>query len=718
MIFHEAARRTTKRSDTASKRHGDTAHHSSPHPSFVNLRVTSWIRKAIYGWILLLLSCAVVAQQPFFDRTHSSQIFGEARNYRIFLPPDYASSKQTYPVIYYCHGHSDRYTLERYDEGKDTVPKIAAFVAAHPVIVVAVDGYVARDYTGFYGGAPWDVMATGGEYDFGAYFRELVAHIDGTYRTLTSRRARAISGLSMGGFMSLYLSARYPDLLGSASSFNPGPEFYVGEKGRRVLWRPKDHVGNHTRTMVRLIRASGDYISQYHEETREAYARADEVAFEYRRDEYHRHWATSIAETFAFHLRAFADSTLDNVPETWSHDNAYADFEVWNYRVQTEGAEAGLTCLEDVMQNGLRVTTRQWAPDGPPVTTRRVTITTAPLYQASAPYLLLDYNFATGATTKKELRADQTGRLTIHTDGSGHQFSFVGPGTGGQPPVLLPLTAKDKLRLAPEQELSLPVRIYNPRGVAMEAVRVTLTSEYPTVQIVTGETVMPKLESGTATNIADRLRVRFTAGAGYFAPTRLLLTLTYDGWHTVTKNIDVLVTPELIETAREVMILDGRTVTLNVFRQKGNQGGGSSIPRTLTEGKGNGNGILEPGEEATIWVRIKQGLDPFDKNNWYRAKVYSDARWITEVGDLQEQKQLEWTSAKERTSVVRLETSTLAGTRLPLLLDNESWSYTWTPDVRYGTERLYQAFQLHRRHLHRYEIVVPGKPQASKPQHR
>src|SRR6266511_1982090 len=211
----------------------------------------------------LLLTCPVGAQRPFFDRTHPSKVFGGARNYRIFLPPDYASGKRAYPVIYYLHGHSDRYTLEKYDNGADTVPKIAAFVAANPVIVVAVDGYVARDYTGFYGGSPWDVREEGGEYDFGAYFRELVSHIDGAYRTLTSRRSRATSGLSMGGFFSLYLSARYPDLIGSASAFNPGPEFYVGEKGRRMLWRPKDHVGNHTRTMVRLIRASGDFISQY-----------------------------------------------------------------------------------------------------------------------------------------------------------------------------------------------------------------------------------------------------------------------------------------------------------------------------------------------------------------------------------------------------------------------------------------------------------------------
>ncbi len=656
------------------------------------------------------MTCTVEAQRPFFDRTHQSKVFGGTRNYRIFLPPDYEAARRSYPVIYYFHGHSDRYTLEKYDNGADTVPKIAAFVAANPVIVVAVDGYVARDYTGFYGGSPWDVREEGGDYDFGVYFRELVAHIDGAYRTLTSRRSRASSGLSMGGFMSLYLSARYPDLIGSASAFNPGPEFYVGDKGRRVLWRPKDHVSNHSRTMARLIRASGDYISQYHEETREAYARADEVSFEYRRDEYHRHWATSIAETFDFHMRAFANSSLDNAPEVWSHTNAYADFEVWRYRVQVEDREPGFTILEDVNQSGMRVTTRRWAPDGAPLLKRRLTITTAPLYQPSAPYLLLDHNLSTGVTTKMEVRSDEEGRLTLITDGAGHQLSFVGPGAGGQPPALLPLTAKDKLRLAPERELSLPVRIYNPRGVAMENVRVTLSSEYPTAHILSGKATIPRIEPGAVVDAADRMRVRFTAGAGYFAPTRLLLTLGYDGWHSVSKNVDVLIIPEIVEAPLEVAIFDGRSASLNIFRQKGNQGGGGSVTRKVTEGKGNGNGVLEPGEEATIWVRMRQGLDPFDKNNWRRAKVYADSPDIIEVADLQEEKQLEWTGAKERTSVIRMTPETPPGTRIPLLLDNESWSYTWTPDVRYGIERLYQAFQFHKHHLHRYELVVPARP--------
>jgi poly(3-hydroxybutyrate) depolymerase len=660
-----------------------------------------------FCFLLAAAMPATSATQPFYDRKHLSKVFGEERNYRILLPPDYETSGKRYPVIYYFHGHSDRYTLEKYDGGADTIPKIGDYVAHHDVIVVSVDGYVARDYTGFYGGTPWDVMRDGGDFDFGEYFKELVAHIDATCRTLTDRRHRATSGLSMGGFMSLWLSARYPDLIGSASAFNPGPEFYTGDKGRRVLWRPKDHVASHTRTMVRLIRASGDYISQYHEETRDAYARAHDVDFEYRRDEYHRHWATSIGETFDFHGRAFANAALDNVPVAWHHDDAYRSFEVSRYKVETAGDAAGFTCLRDVSQTGFRVTTRRWAPDGPPVEGRRITITTAPVYQPGARYQWIDYNLATAATRRESVSADAQGRISITVDGAGHQTSFTGPGAGAQPPVLLPVTAKDSLRVEPARELKLPIRIYNPRSEAMMNVRLKLTSAYPTVEILSGAVEIPKLDSGAVMDAAGDLRARFTAGAGYLAPARIELTMTYDGWHEVSENIDLLIVPETIAAPAAIEVLDGRVATLPVFRQKGNQGGGSSIDRKLNEGRGNGNGALEPGEEATIWVKMPQGMDPFDKNNWYRTKIYSDSPWITEIADLEEQKQLEWTSGQERTSVIRLSPQTPHGTTIPLLLDNESWSYHYTPGVRYGAQDLYQAFQLHTHHLHRYELKVP-----------
>jgi hypothetical protein len=167
-------------------------------------------------------------------------------------------------------------------------------------------------------------------------------------------------------------------------------------------------------------------------------------------------------------------------------------------------------------------------------------------------------------------------------------------------------------------------------------------------------------------------------------------------------DIDTMIAPEDLPPPAAVEVLDGRTKAFSVFRQKGNQGGGSSIERTVTEGRGNGDGRIEPGEQATIWLKLRQGLDAFDRGNWCRAKVYSDSPWLAEIADIQEEKQREWTGAQNRTSLVELSRSAPHDAAVPVILDCESWSFHYTPDVRYGKQHLYQAFQLHKHHLFRY----------------
>lgn len=444
----------------------------------------------------IVVSCPAGSAQLRDEEFHS-QVFGEERLYRIFLPGNYGAVTTRYPVIYYFHGHSDRYTLEDYDQGKDTVPKICRFVAGHAVIVVAVDGYIAKDYTGFYGGDPYDIRRGGGRIDFGKYFLEQVRTIDRNYRTLTSRRYRAVSGLSMGGFMSLYLSARYPDLIGSSSAFNPGPEFYAGEPGRRSLWRPKDHVLSFEATPVRLVRASGDYISQYTEETRAAFAAKGTVDFEFRQDEYPRHWATSIGETFDFHMGAFAEPTLDTTPKRWSYASAFDTFDVWGYHVHANIAGAATIYLHHVDRGELQVETRRWAPDGPPASCSRLDVTTAALYQPHGNYEILDYSLKDNALVRREIAADQEGRLHFTTGCSGHEFGISGPGVEPPALVLLPVISADFLRPMPGRPVAIPVRLWNPGAMPRKDIRAELSSEYPTVEILHAKTELPELQGGT-----------------------------------------------------------------------------------------------------------------------------------------------------------------------------------------------------------------------------
>ena len=64
--------------------------------------------------------------------------------------------------------------------------------------------------------------------------RELIAHIDTTYRTIASRDGRAIAGVSMGGFGAWSLALRHRELFAAAASHSgllslryAGPHPYV-----------------------------------------------------------------------------------------------------------------------------------------------------------------------------------------------------------------------------------------------------------------------------------------------------------------------------------------------------------------------------------------------------------------------------------------------------------------------------------------------------------
>jgi len=75
-------------------------------------------------WLLLAAAaCAWAAPQArILDLKHYSYIFGEERNFRVFLPPDYdQATGKRYPVIYFFHGWSQRFNRSGepgYDSGE------------------------------------------------------------------------------------------------------------------------------------------------------------------------------------------------------------------------------------------------------------------------------------------------------------------------------------------------------------------------------------------------------------------------------------------------------------------------------------------------------------------------------------------------------------------------------------------------------------------------
>jgi|CXWL01.1.fsa_nt_gi enterochelin esterase-like enzyme len=134
------------------------------------------------------------------------------RTINIYLPPSYDTSDKHYPVAYFLPGFEDT-TM-----GVSLPRSVDALIEAGTVqemIIVIVPGNNQLGGS-FYVNSP----STGNWEDF--VVQEVVGYLDSHYRTIAQSGSRGISGHSMGGFGSLNIAMRYPDVFGAVYSLSPG----------------------------------------------------------------------------------------------------------------------------------------------------------------------------------------------------------------------------------------------------------------------------------------------------------------------------------------------------------------------------------------------------------------------------------------------------------------------------------------------------------------
>lgn len=161
-------------------------------------------------------------------RFHSVAL-GVDKKYWLYLPESYADSEQRFPVIYMLHGLGGRENnwVEHMGLAK------AADAMGLQAIVVMPDGddsfYVnsvtPADYDAcLQSSRPFGKTPSMRSYcvksaNYEDYIaRDLVAHVDASYRTIADRSARGIGGLSMGGYGALLLAMKHKDLFASVAS--------------------------------------------------------------------------------------------------------------------------------------------------------------------------------------------------------------------------------------------------------------------------------------------------------------------------------------------------------------------------------------------------------------------------------------------------------------------------------------------------------------------
>ncbi|MNN24476.1 Endo-1,4-beta-xylanase/feruloyl esterase precursor [compost metagenome] len=129
-----------------------------------------------------------------------SQVLNHEIGYNIYLPPGYKDCGEKYPVAYHIHGWTGNESSEIWPLEKVCKNRRA--------ITVFVNAISSEDN---YFDALMQIESI--------LIKELIPHIDGQYRTDTTRENRMLSGFSMGGNMAFYYAVKHPELFGSVTPY-------------------------------------------------------------------------------------------------------------------------------------------------------------------------------------------------------------------------------------------------------------------------------------------------------------------------------------------------------------------------------------------------------------------------------------------------------------------------------------------------------------------
>lgn len=158
-------------------------------------------------------------------RWYHSDALGYDRRLTVYTPAGYETSGKRYPVLYLLHGMGgDEEAWATLGRTVQIMDNLIAEGKAKPMIVVMPNGNVDQEAApgesslGLY--KPTTALKRTMEGSMEANFPEIIRFIEKNYRVDKKKSARAIAGLSMGGFHSMHISKEYPDLFDYVGLFS------------------------------------------------------------------------------------------------------------------------------------------------------------------------------------------------------------------------------------------------------------------------------------------------------------------------------------------------------------------------------------------------------------------------------------------------------------------------------------------------------------------
>ena len=162
---------------------------------------------------------------------YPSATAGFDRRLTVYTPAGYENNpKAKYPVLYVLHGiGGDEDAWVTQGRATQILDNLIARGEAKPMIVVFTNGNISQEAAPLENSTGYDrptmSLPQTMEGTFETAFPEIVKFIDSRYRTIAKKQGRAICGLSMGGFHTLYITLNNPDMFNYSGMFSATRRF-------------------------------------------------------------------------------------------------------------------------------------------------------------------------------------------------------------------------------------------------------------------------------------------------------------------------------------------------------------------------------------------------------------------------------------------------------------------------------------------------------------
>jgi putative tributyrin esterase len=168
----------------------------------------------------------------------------------VVTPKSYDSGDQRYPTLYLLHGGVGQFSdWTKQISNKNLIQELSD---QYGFIIVMPEG----EKFSYYLDSPVDTKS-----QFDSYIsKDVVGIMDSNFRTIAKKEGRAISGLSMGGFGALYISANHPDLFFAAGSMSGAinPDM----KGWKLPQEAMQNIGN---AFAGILGSKEEFPNRYQE---------------------------------------------------------------------------------------------------------------------------------------------------------------------------------------------------------------------------------------------------------------------------------------------------------------------------------------------------------------------------------------------------------------------------------------------------------------------